>query len=119
MSSKRVVEILTEEQENRTAIDNMTIRMMRGAKKYGMTDQQVYETLLETGHPKRKAQLLMYGVQDRIAITPDFGQKMIEFAKTPEERDMKLRRYNAAIKWVSEQPMQRILSEEPLVERPK
>jgi len=44
---------------------------------------------------------------------------MIEYSKSEEETAMKLRRYQEAIEWVSEQPKQRILSEEPLVPRPK
>jgi hypothetical protein len=114
MAGGRVIDILNAEQEDRTAIDNMTMRMMRGAKKFGMTNQQIYETLRATNHPKRKAHMLMHGKQDRIAFTPDFGKNLLKNTTSKEERDMKLRRYREGIQWISEQPQIRTLDEEPI-----
>jgi hypothetical protein len=114
MAGGRVIDILNAEQEDRTAIDNMTMRMMRGAKKFGMTNQQIYETLRATNHPERKAHMLMHGKQDRIAFTPDFGKNLLKNTTSKEERDMKLRRYREGIQWISEQPQIRTLDEEPI-----
>ncbi len=118
ISEQSIVEIFEEEYEDRQAVSNHAIRMMRGASKYGMSDKHIYQTASEV-LSKRRTKNLMNGVMDGINLTPDFTQRMIATAKTEEEKQMKLARIKEAYKWINANPKKYLLSEGSVIKRKK
>ena len=118
ISEQSIVEIFEEEYEDRQAVSNHAIRMMRGASKYGMSDKHIYQTASEV-LAKRRTKNLMNGVMDGINLTPDFTQRMMATAKTEEEKQMKLARIKEAYKWINANPKKYLLSEGSLLKRKK
>jgi hypothetical protein len=118
ISEQSIVEIFEEEYEDRQAVSNHAIRMMRGASKYGMSDKHIYQTTSEV-LAKRRTKNLMNGVMDGINLTPDFTQRMMATAKTEEEKQMKLARIKEAYKWINANPKKYLLSEGSVLKRKK
>jgi len=118
-STDDIIDIMNEEQENRTAISNHNIRMMKGAIKYGLAERQAYQTLRDAGIPERRASNLMFGQQDRINITPDWAEGMVKYKETEEEKAVMLNRLNTIWKWVAAQPQNQKLVEGPVAESRK
>jgi hypothetical protein len=118
ISEQSIVEIFEEEYEDRQAVSNHAIRMMRGASKYGMSDKHIYQTASEV-LAKRRTKNLMNGVMDGINLTPDFTQRMMATAKTEEEKQMKLARIKEAYKWINANPKKYLLSEGSVLKRKK
>lgn len=116
MTEKGIIQLIIEEQEDRAAIINHNIRMARGAKKYGMTDKHVFQTLSQA-LTKRRAQNTMNGVMDRIVLTPDFTKSLIQNAKSEEEKKMKLARVKNMFKQIGKMPLKQRLSEGPVRDR--
>jgi len=116
MTEEGIIQLLIEEQEDRAAIINHNIRMARGAKKYGMTDRHVFQTLSQE-LTKRRAQNTMNGVMDRIVLTPDFTKSLIQNAKSEEEKQMKLLRVKNMFKQIGKMPLKQRLSEGPVRDR--
>jgi len=72
MSEDALGQLYHDEVAKRKIIQNDLVRISRGYRGLGMTDQQIYNTMTSSGVSKRRAKNTFYGVMDKPKLGPKF-----------------------------------------------